>query len=119
MNYLTKKSLAKKIFGIENYTPGNKTTKSLVLRITSGTMEDVPSLMIVTIPKEEGLYHQQQCMKTYIPFMARIYFDQLLFVRDSSRVQQLLCLDEKDLENPLFGQVLKALQPVDFYTTPY
>ncbi len=115
--YITKEDLQKKIFGIENYIPGDVSTKDISFAVSSGTTSGKPTLIALTLGKNIRKYFFKHT-GVYISLMPRVYLDDLELIRPPSEVQIFMTLSKEDMDHEGIGKIMTQLKDVSIYCAP-
>lgn len=121
MNYLTRTDLNKKVYGIEQYIPGDTSMQEIGFGVTSGTTGNEVAVVIRTGKETNREYLKQHPKaKAYLRVSAKniSYINSANFFLRYGDIRRLLFLDMKDVNQSFTPKLIEEFKPSDIYSTP-
>ncbi len=123
MHYLTKKDLAKRIYGIERYTPGDPSTQHIHMAVSSGTTTGLPTLVALFRPDKPGgethdIWIANLGRHVRLPLNNLAALHVIRRALTSSSIEMYLTLDERDLEEKNLPFIMNEYEPHTIRATP-
>ncbi len=118
--YLTKRDLAQKIYGIEQYIPGDSDTKEISLRATSGTTGNSITLVVVRegrFPEKDSFFTDQ--LRAYVrlsPPTGALSSVRLALYQSAAK--RVMVIDRRDAAKPFIHDLLNQFKPTEMTIIP-
>jgi hypothetical protein len=114
--YKTKADLKGVFAGLEQYRPGDASVRNLFIRLTSGTSEGIPTMLVVSSKKPEGPTPLFSKPFLFISGRNCLVLPQAQRFFDSNNPSDFLFLGQRDREHPGVASVLRQFAPQQVFS---
>ncbi|MCH7883544.1 hypothetical protein IIA95_03985 [Patescibacteria group bacterium] len=117
--HLANQGLNGKIQGMEQYLPGDESTKELILSTTSGTTTGKPTSLITKIVRKKDHWTQPRaCLCATSPRYGQMLSQARVMFHPTSKLLRVLFISGEDLNNPGLGSIIAEFNPSEIRTSP-
>ena len=120
LRYTSKEDFQGSIIGLENYIPGDPSTKDLAIKASSGTSGIGPTVIVEKSPVQSKKEKYLKKIKASIRLggqRASALAGVNLLLRHA-HINRTLAIDAKDLKHPAIAHVLAGFAPTELYAIP-
>ncbi len=118
--YVTKEDLQGRVVGIENYIPGDPSTKDMAIKASSGTSGMGPTVVIEKIPvaaKQKAYFDRAHALiRLGGQTTSALAGTNMLF--RYAHMDRIMAIDSKDLKHPSIAHALAGFAATELYTVP-
>lgn len=122
--YIKKTDMQQRVYGIEQYVPGDESARGLEIMTSGGTTNGVPVMLVDTFaasPGAHGAMYGREGKKGAIIKLSRAH-PNLSHIRSlmydteyPNAAERVICLSHADITKPDFSACIRSYAPTDIY----